>query len=304
MSTAQDPAFHLFPNLPTELRLLIWRFCLPNRVIELDHPHPDPIFDFKRPAPCTLAKTTVLNNRPPLIAGVCHEARTVASESSLSINLSTQPDSSCNESHPSTGQGHDINGEAEEDIPIHLNPHHDVVHLHHEPVYESDQSAGNPLRHIISIATQTTPNQASLSLGLLLVGRTQDWPQLPFLLSQRPWWLVVIHVVPIHMSLHAGSLTGLFGLLGDAPVQIVDLRDKHRLGAYYDLAAVTQHRRGDGELTVEDEKLVMMVDVETKRCRSESAVRWIYKLAAEPAPAMYPAIMFRLCPEECDRLGE
>jgi hypothetical protein len=30
--------FHLFPRLPTELRLEIWRLCLPRRVWELDIP--------------------------------------------------------------------------------------------------------------------------------------------------------------------------------------------------------------------------------------------------------------------------
>ncbi|KAJ5167274.1 uncharacterized protein N7482_006055 [Penicillium canariense] len=30
--------FHFFSQLPTELRLAIWRICLPNRVVEIDYP--------------------------------------------------------------------------------------------------------------------------------------------------------------------------------------------------------------------------------------------------------------------------
>ncbi|EED23010.1 hypothetical protein TSTA_064760 [Talaromyces stipitatus ATCC 10500] len=68
-SRNEDTRFHLFPRLPTEIRLEIWRASLPRRIISLDsrNPCPGPSKDFIQ-----------IWQRPPSIACVCKEARSVA----------------------------------------------------------------------------------------------------------------------------------------------------------------------------------------------------------------------------------
>ncbi|KAJ5083914.1 hypothetical protein NUU61_008493 [Penicillium alfredii] len=67
--------FTLFPSLPPEVRRLIWKQCLPKRVVELDslpshYPH----------IQCQVYWTTSANAKPPVITQVCHESRAVAME--------------------------------------------------------------------------------------------------------------------------------------------------------------------------------------------------------------------------------
>lgn len=77
-------SFRRFPDLPPELRLAIWRECLPRRVVELDCPIPTIVLyasddDSDLPI-CSMEHTTKANSVPPLISRVCHEARSVALE--------------------------------------------------------------------------------------------------------------------------------------------------------------------------------------------------------------------------------
>lgn len=76
--------FPLFQRLPTELRDEIWRMCLPRRVIELDFPLAEIVFDIwdHDPilSPCRLGRSVYLNTSPPLITRICRESRRVAFE--------------------------------------------------------------------------------------------------------------------------------------------------------------------------------------------------------------------------------
>lgn len=62
--------FHYFSRLPPEIRIAIWKFCLPNRVTELVYPDNS---DY-----CQLRHASSLNSKPPIISRVCHESRQVA----------------------------------------------------------------------------------------------------------------------------------------------------------------------------------------------------------------------------------
>ncbi|KAK5992331.1 hypothetical protein PT974_05734 [Cladobotryum mycophilum] len=80
--TAQT--FHLFPHLPTEIRLAIWFICLPRRFLEVDHPHPDGLergepnaWDGQR---CGTRSTSAANASMPHITAVCRESRQVVLE--------------------------------------------------------------------------------------------------------------------------------------------------------------------------------------------------------------------------------
>lgn len=71
--------FHLFPQLPLELRWLIWKECLPKeRVFGIIWP-----CDYAGPSPNRCQKpfwSRVANKIPPVITGVCRESRAVALE--------------------------------------------------------------------------------------------------------------------------------------------------------------------------------------------------------------------------------
>lgn len=79
-----DKCFHLFARLPTELRLEIWRLCLPYGVwqvdLEEDHIYYGiPLNNLGYDA--RISPTTKLNGVPPVITRVCQESRSVAKES-------------------------------------------------------------------------------------------------------------------------------------------------------------------------------------------------------------------------------
>ncbi|KAJ5323306.1 hypothetical protein N7476_001906 [Penicillium atrosanguineum] len=76
-----------FPDLPAELRLMIWSYSLPHRVVELDMSTQA----VGPPLPCGLTLTSTLNGLPPLISRVCREARAVALQSRSMIPESEVP---------------------------------------------------------------------------------------------------------------------------------------------------------------------------------------------------------------------
>lgn len=49
-------------------------------------------------------------------------------------------------------------------------------------------------------------------------------------------WLVVMQFIVVHSRFEAAAATGLFGLLGDGPVQIVNVAEEARVDAFFDLA--------------------------------------------------------------------
>lgn len=76
--------FHLFPRLPTELRLAIWRLCLPRRVVELDYQRDDLFFGSPPPCAKNMAVTDA-NTRIPALSLVNREARRIALENWQSL---------------------------------------------------------------------------------------------------------------------------------------------------------------------------------------------------------------------------
>ncbi|KAG8624200.1 hypothetical protein KVT40_009176 [Elsinoe batatas] len=73
-----NPTFSLFSRLPKEIRLQIWRHCLPYRVIELDKPDENDLcFDEPFAGDRTITR---MNALPPCLTRVCAEARGVAFE--------------------------------------------------------------------------------------------------------------------------------------------------------------------------------------------------------------------------------
>ncbi|KAI1141766.1 hypothetical protein F5Y05DRAFT_272393 [Hypoxylon sp. FL0543] len=283
----QGPAFPLFPRLPTELRLAVWRECLPHRVVELQLPHSDVAFTYQRGQgqlePCKLELATYKNNRPPVISRVCRESRAVAFETVG--RLGRDPDEA-SDNH------WDHRFAVREPW---LDTARDVIHLHYDESWDLDYAkptSGNPMRYAVWVASRTKSNQVSVNLMLLLRPGSL-WGDIIGLLRLRSSWLVVVYVVVVHMDLEVALATGLFGLLGDAPVQIVDLRDQARIDAFNKLALTSEQRKPSAGQAIDKDSLRGEV------VSLEYMIRVTFMGQREPPPAMYPAVMYRLCTETC-----
>ncbi|KAI1080980.1 hypothetical protein F5B20DRAFT_538088 [Whalleya microplaca] len=280
---AQDHVFHLFPRLPAELRLIVWRECLPHRVVELERPLSQIVF-FKQPKHCTVEATTNQNSCQPVISRVCRESRAVAFETGGGLWAH----------YPDEDNNHWEHYFAMRDP--WFDTARDVVHMHYEEAYDVDfghPNSGDPVRHVVWAAAQTKSGQASFNLDFLSPGYMYNQSQLADLLRLRSSWLVVVHIVVVHMDLEAAATSGLFGLLCDARVQIIDLRDKRRVDAFYDLALKNKRTTDPAGQPLDRASLASGIT------RLEDAVTDIYK--EKPAPAMHAAVMFRLCTQRCDQ---
>jgi hypothetical protein len=162
MSSTRD-TFHLFPQLPTELRLAIWRECLPYRVVAIDHLFND--WKAEGPAPCKrIAATTRIDSQPPVITRVCRESRTVAFETAKRLPVPK-----------------DFDDEASWYWQMLVRPRpwldraRAVIHLNWGPLWKIDaESDGDPLRYLLGLATKTKVDRISFCADLLL--HTRDFP--------------------------------------------------------------------------------------------------------------------------------
>lgn len=311
--TTPMPSFHLFGRLPTELRLQIWQYCLPYRVFELDYPLDIMVYSLNRkgpdnlfPSPCSLRHTTFQNGRPPLISRVCRESRGVATRSGGFIEEDDTNRPSDTE-WTSTFEYYD----SWEDKT------HGAPHLNWTADYEFDYDYhGYPVNCMIweSRKFSATP---SIMLELLYFNDfgpqpypyTPDWRFQPrrrpnekaeFInaYKQLPIWLVVTRIVVVHSDLDSAAATGLFGLLGDAPVQIVPVSEEAKTASFYDLAERCE--RGKSVITSQDFRRIPVDDM-----RQYLRGTVMTKFASEDLAAiMHPAIMFRLCTQMCNHSVE
>jgi hypothetical protein len=291
--------FHLFANFPTEIRLAVWRKSLPHRVVELDSQPDDLIWE--EPFPCAANwKIQRANKTPPLIAQVCREARAVAFETGRRL--------------PPVPDAHDQDVQHFAmymvDQPW-LDTARDVVHLNWDPTADIEWQSydwGDPVRCVMAYTAHTSNNKPqqhvsapSIMLGLLQSfqhRRNPDEPhrhyrwtrsELAQLMRSRASWKVVV-LPPVVVHAGAGAATScLFGLLDDAPVQLVDATDVTRITRFLALADTPDVSIGAGfgleDLAVAKEEL-------------REATRAVFG-AEDSAPIMCPTVMFRLCLNKC-----
>lgn len=284
--TAPKPVFRLFSRLPTELRLTIWRYCLPNRIYEIDHPWDRMVFDLddddSSPSPCRLYQTTHQNGRPPLISRVCRESRAVAHEYG-SFNTVCDPD------RPLSAQwisGTDNSG-------CWLDGTRDSPHLNWTPQYEADYDYdGDSLQCLVWDALQLSATP-SLMLTYFQRSRSEiDHGMEAY--KQLSKWLIVMRVVVVHSDHELAAVSGLFGLLGDAQVQIVSVSEQAKLDRLYDLAEDCESKQS---VTVTQNLVRPSLDSLEEELRTVL----IRKFGSEDLAAiMHPAVMFRLCTEMCN----
>jgi hypothetical protein len=107
--------------------------------------------------------------------------------------------------------------------------------------------------------------------------------------EQIPGWWIIIRVVIIHTSFREAARTGLFGLLGDASVQIVSLSDDKKANALNDFADKCARKAGEAIQRDSSEYL-------------KQELKEIYlqeRISENIISRMHPAIMFRLCTSKC-----
>lgn len=287
---AECETFHLFPKLPAELRLEIWRLCLPQRVCEKDQAFPYIVFnepDDDAPVPCLLYQTTEVNGRPPVISRICRESRDVA--------LQTGSFYQFNSKRPSEAEWWSY-------TTIHsawFDSTRDSMHLNWEPNYKGEfDDRGSAIQSLAWDASQAG-GRGSIHIGYFNSPYILE-KDLEDVLKKLPTWTVVMRVFIIHTDFSTGADTGLFGLLGDSRVQLIDIFDEARINALYDLAeqcepygvvTARQQISRDSPQSIQQK----LWDAVRHKLRSEKTEKLL--------PRLCPVIMFRLCTEMCNRVG-
>lgn len=297
---SSDGLFPRFPDLPSHLQCMIWRFCLPHRVEEVGEPFNSLHIDNDKPVLCNLTRTTYLNRRPPLISRVCHVSRTVALAAGSMFHL--RP----NDTKYWESQWKD--------------PARDSLHISWTP---SDDtlwgSSNNPFiwreryaKRIQQLSTATSRGDPpSLMLKAIVPVPRYDsrFPTDTVILQTQflqnfPKWLVVMRTVIVHCDYKTAAATGLFGLLGDAAIVVVDVcKDPERADALLEFAKTCELQGQELPLLPQDfrrETPDMM-----KRALND-IIQLKYRIhlrdqTAAFAAIMHPAIMYRRCPRRCNR---
>lgn len=235
MATAVAPqSFARFPDLPKELRDTIWRLCLPHRVVEVDFPDPewyceikyqygvDRDADMLRPDGtgyrCQMRHTTSINTQPPIISRVCHEARAVALETA---SFHFFPNQLSKQLVPAAWVDR-----ARDSLCLHYFPHAWDMELKWDAI----------LNYFLSLKNRTRVDTASISNDLIEAHDSpwmRDCDDIPQVLGNAcPSYLVCTNVIVIHADELDAIHAGIFGLLGEERVVLVDAFDTKRLKHY------------------------------------------------------------------------
>lgn len=113
-------------------------------------------------------------------------------------------------------------------------------------------------------------------------------------LKRHSSWHVVMRVIVVHSDFRSAVATGLFGLLGDERVQIVNASEEARVGAFMDLAEACECK---ASVTVSQDFRRVSVDSMKQQLRDAAMTAFN---SEELIAAMRPAFMFRLCTQMCN----
>lgn len=207
--------------------MAVWRECLPRRVVGIDC-HYDEDEDVL--SPCKWKHTTILNRRLPVISRVCYESRMVACEAGHYRDLKAPPDA---EWKSRLILGHSW-----------VDSSRDTIHLHWipilEPLFLYSIAGGSALDYLAWNASQA--QGGSFMFDYLESNFEVDFDEFVDMeerigaLQKLRRGAVIMRINVVHTTIENAAKAGLFGLLGDAPIQIVDVSDTQRLDAFFDLA--------------------------------------------------------------------
>ncbi|PWY65642.1 hypothetical protein BO94DRAFT_480079 [Aspergillus sclerotioniger CBS 115572] len=102
-------------------------------------------------------------------------------------------------------------------------------------------------------------------------------------------WKVVVRIVVIHTNARAAAQSGLFGLLGDAPVQILDIANEVQIDQFFDFAAKCHD---ENHIPVDLHR--DSTDLVTRQMKT-SILEKYGSMNDKLFLRLRPAIMFRLC---------
>lgn len=284
----ETTTFHQFSKLPAELRLQIWRLCLPYRVWEMDYPTDEGFFlkpDPNDTYPCNVKCTALLNGLPPVITRVCTESRAVARENSAGYTTEEYYEElDAGDTFIST-----TSSGCYEDF--WLDPKRTgVVNLNWDDGYQAiyQNSAGPAIANLAweskQVAARPSFDEYWISCSWL------DFEEQRFeVFNQIPAWWVIVHSVIIHATFRDAARSGLFGLLGDATVQIVSLSDRERINSFYEFA------EGEDREAFSMDRETEQPDWDALSVTLEKDVKWRFRRHDKPSTTFEPAVMFRLC---------
>ncbi|KAK1763828.1 hypothetical protein QBC33DRAFT_458518 [Phialemonium atrogriseum] len=235
-SSLPNNTFHKFPRLPPEIRRAIWELCLPCRVVEVDCPSPYITEPYRT---CSFATTTTTNTRPPLISRVCCEAREVAFEhGSIYGSIYGSETEECSKVSSDPGYLYAT-------VDAWIQPSVDTIHLNWMPAYNWTLEGwhdADPIPFFHWVADQTGAPAVSITAEMLLPfhddwfkGGTQANTDAIIQLDCQREYIVALVMVSIHIPLDIAARSGLFGLLGDDRVKLVDPSDWVAIDKYMGL---------------------------------------------------------------------
>lgn len=255
---------------------------------------------------CDLRDTTYMNGCLPVISRVCHEAREIVLKNGWIPTFEGQPP----DAQWDINSNWDIQDLWRDDKRD--SPHMNWVESH---TVEWSRDGEEPLRYLEWEASRMcgTP---SFRIELLDEGcRGPDWDPVHLFgvntwfsdervakdietFRRRPSWRVVMRTIVVHAEFERAAKTGLFGLLGDAPVQLVDAADRERIEAFFDLAKACQSEIPEGTRITKLQDL-QPLDSEEKMKESLKDVIIVKYRNESLAKLMRPVIMVRLCLSKC-----
>ncbi|KAJ5370347.1 uncharacterized protein N7496_006439 [Penicillium cataractarum] len=218
--------FTLFPQLPPELRRMIWKACLPKTRI-FDIMFPCYAYDHYRCRGSSWASRE--SWRPPVITRVCRESRAVAHETGRVIFQEDNPN-----------------------VPNYIksvwsDTTTDIIAQYWAPGLESVVFWDDPdpeFFHFAETYSATMISELRLRMALSLDAMslssdTFDWANLRQL---RECFVCLEEPVMIHVSRKELLVSGLFGLLGEEYTQLVDPMDTETLKKFHHLALTSSQQ--------------------------------------------------------------
>lgn len=243
-------SFHLFPKLPQELRDAIWRECLPCRVIEIDFPTEEAMFELSdlpleqfddddrpihREPSCKMRNTSMINAKPPIISRVCRESRAVAFETGSLLEHPRVPD------EPRLRhriRKHWVDRARDTVVHLHVNRYSDCWSE------RWNEATEHPILQLLRDVMLPANGMRSMSETFLSTLRRKSSRDLVESMSDI---LVCLQVVILHTDEEPAIQSGLFGRMGEERIVMVDPFDEKRVKEFREFWS--RHQRSRDELT-------------------------------------------------------
>ena len=245
--------------------------------------------------PCSLQETSYANATPPVISRVCRESRSVAFETGEYVESF--------EDIPKDKRWLALNDwGSERHEPRWRDRARDMIAFNYYPGFDAcwGSPPGDPKDFLEWHRAKMEDGRCALRLDFVEYGAVSyESPRLPHdnqwkVLLQMPKCFVVMCCIVIHSDFKSAALTGLFGLLGDARVQVVDAAEKKRVETFMDWAERNERQHNAKPHQRFNRAPLEILNGVLKR-------QLLRQYASEELLGiMRPAYMFRLCTAKCN----